>query len=78
MLNTKLVAIYPFPAGSKPSKRTPHVHHWVSDNSPGQHEFERWTCAWCGQKRVRLIAAGDPELVRDWFQPEAVGVGTCR
>ncbi len=78
MLNTQFVAIYPFPAGGKPSKRMPHVHHWVSDNSPGQHEFERWTCAWCGQKRVRLIAAGDPELVRDWLQPEAVGVGTCR
>ncbi|ULA66077.1 MAG: hypothetical protein LZF62_50061 [Nitrospira sp.] len=75
MLNRTFVATYPFPAGTKPSKRTPHAHHWVSDNTPGQIEFERWTCALCGQKRIRLTAAGEPTLVRDWLKPEVVGVG---
>ena len=75
MLNEKFVATYSFPVGTKPSKRTPHTHHWVSDNSQGQCEFERWTCAWCGQKRIRLTAADEPELVRGWLQPETVGVG---
>lgn len=73
MLNEKFVAAYSFPAGIKLSKRTPHAHHWVSDNCPGQREFERWTCFLCGQKRIRLTAADEPELVRDWLQADAVG-----
>lgn len=76
MLNGKTVATYSFPAGSRPTKRTPHPHHWVSDNSPGQLEFERWTCVLCGQKRIRLTAAGDPELVRDWLKPEEAAIGS--
>lgn len=75
MLTQKFVATYPFPAGTKPSKRTPHAHHWVSDNVSGQLEFERWTCALCGQKRIRLTAADEPLLVRDWLRSEAVGMG---
>jgi len=80
MLNEKFVATYPFPVGGKPSKRTPHAHHWVSDNSPGQLEFERWTCFLCGQKRMRLTAADEPELVRNWFDADAVASaeGTMR
>ncbi|ULA60267.1 MAG: hypothetical protein LZF60_230003 [Nitrospira sp.] len=78
MLNEKFVAAYSFPVETKLSKRTPHAHHWVSDNTSGQLEFERWTCAWCGQKRIRLAAASEPELVRDWLQPEAVGAGISR
>lgn len=78
MLNEKFVAAYSFPAGSSLRSKPPHAHHWVSDNRPGQCEFERWVCAWCGQKRIRLTAAGDPELVRDWLQPESVGAGTSR
>lgn len=78
MLNGKFVGTYPFPVGSKPSKRTPHEHHWVSENTAGQLEFERWTCAWCGQKRIRLTAADNPELVRDWLHAEAIGSGSGR
>lgn len=75
MLNGKFVATYPFPAGTRLSKKAPHAHHWVSDNSPGQIEFERWTCALCGQKRIRLTAAGEPVLVRDWLKSEVVEIG---
>jgi len=75
MLNGKVIATYPFPAGARPSKRTPHEHHWVSDNTAGQIEFERWTCALCGQKRIRLTAADEPVLVRDWLKPEMAGIG---
>jgi len=74
MLNEKFVATYAFPAGIKLSKRTLHAHHWVSDNRPGQLEFERWTCFLCGQKRMRLTAADDPELVRDWLHADAVAI----
>ena len=73
MLTNKFVTSYALPLVSKPSKRTPHEHHWVSDNIYGQIEFERWTCAWCGQKRIRVAASLEPQLVRDWLEPTLGG-----
>ena len=71
----RCVASHPHPAVRKLSKRTPHEHHWVSENTAGQVEFERWVCAWCGQKRIQLTADRTPQLVRDWLEHPPMRAG---